>query len=223
MKIVAIGSMPLDLELTSFGTLSKSVKNGHDVYLIVARDESWTESQIKAFAECSKTIGISGVYFTDRFDYSAVTQSNASMIASFIKTINPSLVIMPFWKDSNYKRKILAKTSLIACRGIGSIWMYQLEKNSSFSPNIHFVISSTEASEKAACLKIYSTHNKQTLNRNADNFILDQSSTVLQQVPQVYSNETFDIDSNQQEAAGINLFEGFESHRTLLVDDTTNF
>ena len=219
MKIVAIGSIPLDLECTCFGTLSKSIKKGHEVYLIVARDEGWTDSYMKALIESSKTIGISRVYFTDIFDYLAVTQNNASMIASFVKIINPSLVIMPFWKDSNHKRKILAKTSLIACRGIGNIWMYELENNPSFLPNIHFVISPNETSEKAACLKIYRMLDKQMFNSNANKFILDQSANQLQLIPEAYKNETLDIDYNQH--ASVNLFEVFESHRMLLVDNGT--
>jgi hypothetical protein len=217
MKIVAIGSIPLDLERTSFGTLSKSVKKGHEAYLIVAKDEGWRYPYMKALIESSKTIGISRVYFTDTFDYSAVTQNNANMIASFVKTINPSLVIMPFWKDANYKRKILAKTSLIACRGIGNIWMYELENNSSFLANIHCVISPNEVSEKAACLKIYRTLDTQMFNSNANKFILDQSANRLQLIPEAYKNETLDTDYNQQ--ASLNLFEVFESHRMLLVDN----
>src|SRR5918912_110977 len=220
MRIVAIGSMPLDLELTCFGTLSISVKNGHDVYLIVARDEAWTDTYIKAIIESSKIISISKVYFTDRFDYSAITQDNASIINSFIKTINPSLVIMPFWKGSNYKRKILAKTSLIACRGIGNILMYELDKNPSFLPNIQFVISANEIYEKLMCLNIYGTLDKQEINRNANNFILDPLTMKTYQLhilSQAYNiaSEQIIFDNNN----AITKMPDYNDHHSLSVAD----
>jgi hypothetical protein len=179
MKIVAIGSIPLDLELACFGTLSKCIKDGHDVHIIIAKDKAigWTQMKMDALRKVSQKIGVSQVYFTDKFDYSAVIQDNVTMLDSVLKEIDPSLVIMPFWKATNRKRKILAKTSLIACRGIGRILMYALERNSSFLPTVFFVISSEDVSIKRSCLADYGKSiTEPVLNKKANCFNLNLST-----------------------------------------------
>ena len=58
--------------------------------------------------------------FVTQFDYSAVTQKNADILAEYRSEIRPALVIMPFWKSEDEKERVLARSTLIACRGIGS-------------------------------------------------------------------------------------------------------
>ena len=185
MKIVAIGSMPSDLELACFGTLSKCIKDGHEVHIIIAKDKlDWTQMKMETLGRVSEKIGVSQVYFTDRFDYNSVTQDNADVLRSFIKTIDPSLVIMPFWKAYNRKRKILAKTSLIACRGFGNILMYELEKNTNFRPTIYFVISGVEISIKTSCYAEYGRlASKPIVNRKANCFDLNLLTMKKYQLP----------------------------------------
>jgi hypothetical protein len=50
---------------------------------------------------------------------------------------------MPSWKSPNHKRKILARVSLIACRGIGTILMYEPDtaNNTDFVPSVIFKTS----------------------------------------------------------------------------------
>ncbi len=156
MKIVAMGSVPFDLELACFGTLSRCIRDGHEVHIIIAKSDEdktyWSEIQMEALRKVSQKIGVSRVYFTNRFNFSNVTQDNANVLASFLRPINPLLVIIPFWKTSNQRRKILANTSLVACRGIGSILMYELDRNTSFLPTVYFTASANEISTKTSCL-----------------------------------------------------------------------
>jgi hypothetical protein len=188
MKIVAIASLPLDLELACFGTLSRCIKNGHEVHILVAkskRDSSiWTKMKMETLRKVSRLIGVSQVYFTDRFDYSSVTQDNAKVITSFLTTIDPSLVIMPFWKACNQKRKILAKTSVVACRGIGSLLMYELERNTNFVPTVYFEISPDDISTKTSSLAEYGTLAPEVgLGRKANFFNLDLLTTKKYKLP----------------------------------------
>lgn len=161
MKIATIGAMPSDLEFGCFATLSKYIRQGHDISIIIAKDSSksslaeWDEMSLRKFKILSRNIGITGLYVTDRFDYSAVTQDNADVLNSLIKMINPSLIIMPFWKATHNKRRVLAKTSLIACRGFGNIFMYELEENKDFNPTIYFQVSVQDAYVKKCCLSAY--------------------------------------------------------------------
>jgi hypothetical protein len=50
---------------------------------------------------------------------------------------------MPSWKSPNHNRKILARVSLIACRGIGTILMYEpdIANNTNFFPSVIFETS----------------------------------------------------------------------------------
>ena len=100
-------------------------------------------------------MGIDNILFSDRFDYSSVTQDNAVVLNSMIRQVSPEVVIIPFWKLYSYKLNILSKTSLIACREIGNILMNDLSKNAKFNPNIYSKLSEQEASTKLDCLSEY--------------------------------------------------------------------
>jgi hypothetical protein len=209
MNILAIGSMPSDLELTCFGILSKCNRDGHESYVIIPEDiYEWPERWRKTLIDSCKKINISQVHFTERFDYSGVTQDNVDVLSSFIKTIKPSLVFMPFWKSHNEKRKILARTSLIACRGIGNILMYELEENKSFVPTVCFKTSEHDSQLKASCFDAYDTILvEQKFSQKAASLPIKKSEL---------STQSSHIYSILEPSAAIEMF---ESHRMLLVDN----
>ena len=91
----------------------------------------------------SADIRIEHTFVIPTFDYSAITQANSDAVHVYVKDIKTSLVIMPSWKSPNYERKILARVSLIACRGIGTILMYELDttRNTNFVPSVTFEIA----------------------------------------------------------------------------------
>lgn len=141
MKIIAIGSSPLDFEIGCLGTLSKYSKSGHAVNLIIVGNTiNWTEKKMVAARESCERIGKSEVHFTEKFDHSAVTQDNVNVLRLIIDKIDPFVVILPFYKTSNKKRKILSESSLLACRSIRNVLMYEINKNKNFLPNVYFKI-----------------------------------------------------------------------------------
>jgi LmbE family N-acetylglucosaminyl deacetylase len=192
MKVVAICSAPFDLEFCCFGTLAKYIEEQNEVNIIIANDDKIypTEKRIQLVSESSKKIGVSEVYFTNGFDYSAVTQRNVKVLRLFIEKIIPSLAIIPFNNTFNLKRKVLSHSALIACHGTQSILMYELNKNPDFIPDT-FVMIADEASSKASYLVAHSNQRK------------------IKSLYKLYS----------QQAGNICMpFEAFKSHRITLID-----
>jgi hypothetical protein len=146
MKVAVIGCTASDIISSTRGTLSCLAKEGHSIYAIIAPSEpletslSFSSSKEATDENPLREIGVAQAFYIPTFDYSAITQANADAVNVHIKDIRPSLVIMPSWKSHNHKRKILARVSLIACRGIGTILMYEPDpaNNSDFVPSVIF-------------------------------------------------------------------------------------
>jgi hypothetical protein len=215
INVVVIGCDPSEILSACHLTITSLYEGGHTTYAIIApSDES--ESSSSSFLPENRSIsqlaaiGITETFSIDRFDYSAITQVNADALNSHIKNVGPSLVIMPSWKSPNHKRKILARTSLIACRGIGTILMYELDaNNSSFNPNITF-----EASVESSLIQHQHANNAEkgagtTITTNQDE--IDDSET--------FANESILEHKDSKASSYERLVEKFESHRTLLLEE----
>ena len=140
MKIVAIGSMPLDFEVGCSNTLRNFSTGGHSVNLIIPTDKNWNDKQMK-IDELSDKLGISNVYSVENFDYSEVTQLNVTLINSIIEKIKPSIAIIPYIGNYNKMKKVLAKSALLACRKVETILMYETNKNNNFLPTVYHVVN----------------------------------------------------------------------------------
>jgi hypothetical protein len=149
-KMVVIGCSASEIIASCQVTISSLAKEGHKIYAIIATSHSSESSSLSSSPEITTDqkllaeIGIAQTFHIQTFDYSAITQANADAVNVHIKDIRPSLVIMPSWKSPNYRRRILARVSLIACRGIGTILMYELDttNNTDFVPSVIFEVSS---------------------------------------------------------------------------------
>jgi len=139
MKIVAIGSTLLDIEIGCSNTLQKFVKLGHSVSLVIPRDKHWKENQKIEQDDIGTKLKISNIYRVENFDYSKITQLNVNLIKSLIGRIKPSVAIIPFINNSDKMKKILAKSAILACRNVETILMYENSKNSNFLPNVYLV------------------------------------------------------------------------------------
>lgn len=131
MRVAAIARSLLELKSACSTALSKLASDGHEVHAIIVSNDTAAQTGVDS-------IDYSHIHFVQGFDYSAITQANANKINAFIKKINPTVVLMPHWKSINPDLVILARTSLVACRGIGSILMYEPNDNSNFMPTILF-------------------------------------------------------------------------------------
>jgi hypothetical protein len=213
-NVVVIGCDPSEILSACRLTITGLYKGGHRTHAIIAPSNE-SESSSSFLPENRNisqlaAIGITETFSIDRFDYSAITQVNADAVNSHIKNVKPSLVIMPSWKSPNYKRKILARTSLIACRGIGTILMYELDANNmSFNPNITF-----EASVENSLIQQQHANNakkraRTTITVNQDE--IDDTKT--------FANESILEHEDSKASSYERLEEKFESHRTLLLEE----
>lgn len=221
-NVAVIGCAPSDILSACQNTITSLAVGGHTVYAVIARSEesesASSSSPSPEIADISQlaAIGITHTFPIDRFDYSAITQANADAVNLIIKTVKPTLVIIPSWKSPNDKRKILARTSLIACRGIGTILMYELDpNNTSFNPTIEF-----DASVNPSLIKQQSTKN----NSDNNNYAKEISRPSINQgeIDNTKSFENKDVSRHKDLKTSIRyelIQERFESHRTLLLEE----
>jgi hypothetical protein len=210
MKVVVIGCAPSQIISACRITITSLAKEGYMIYSIIApSDESERSSFLPEIANVPQlaAIGITQTFLIDRFDYSAITQINADTVNSYIENIKPSLVIMPSWKSPNHIRKILGRTSLIACRGIGTILMYELDaNNTSFNPNITFEVAVEQSLIQRRTNN--STETTTTTDQHEINNIKSLTNSSTLEDKRYKTSDSFEL-----------LEEKFESHRTLLLEE----
>jgi len=212
MKIVALGSSFLEIEFACLATLSKFVREGHEVHVIVMRDINynidWTDSEAREFY---KQFGLNNILIMEKRDYStAVTQENASALNLHIKRISPEIVIMPFWKSKSEIHRIVSRTALIACRGIGSIFMYEPAKNPDFMPTVSFLVLASDYARKVSPTVAHSAKMSSSYSLNTETI-----QTLAENIG------TADIDRDEYNGEDYpTATESFESHRMLLAENS---
>jgi hypothetical protein len=207
MNVAVIGCAPAEIISACQLTISRLVKEGHKIYAIIASSSNGSSesssplSEIRMVPELT-AIGITETFIIEKFDYSTITQSNADAVNFYVKDVEPSLVIMPSWKSHNNERRILARTSLIACRGIGTILMYELDaENTSFNPTMTFEMAREHASTQGT------------------NNIVEDSTGQNEISIKAFTNDSL-LQTKASHTNNYNeLEEKFESHRTLLLED----
>jgi|GEM_PF-2869957 len=204
MRIVAVGTSVQGLARTCFLTLRKLRTDGNEVSLIIVKDRTdrrdSRERDAKAAFEKS---GISSVYPIEEFDYTGVSQRNANILSTYIKVIKPSLVLMPFWKSDDEKDRILSKTALIACRGIGSVFMFDEDKKSTFTPTASFMLNHDE---------IISTVNA------VDHPLAISGANGIQTVGSRPITDSAPAHNSVRGVINVEI-ESFEIHRTVLLEE----
>ena len=224
MKVAVIGYAPSEILSACQTTItSLAKKKEHVIYAIIAPSNeaesllSLSQPEISNIPEFA-AIGITQTFIIEKFDYSAITQVNADAVNSYIKNVKPSLVIMPSWKSPNHFRKILARTSLIACRGIGTILMYELDaNNTSFNPNVTF-----EASvECSLTLEQQQQQQQRTSNITETAARTTTAATDQDEIDdaRTFKNKSIVQDKDSKASNYKRLEEKFESHRTLLLEE----
>lgn len=194
--------------------LSSLAKQGHKIYAIIAPFES-SEASLSLSSENATDqkllaeIGIAQTFLLQTFDYSAITQANADAVNVHIKDIKPSLVIMPSWKSPNYMRRILSRVSLIACRGIGTILMYELDtaNNTNFFPSIIFEVSAEPTSMQ---------RENNIIENTTTGIVQDARDTKKKALT---NNSMLENKLSKTNISSEVITEKFESHRTLLLEE----
>jgi hypothetical protein len=166
-RIIAVSSLDAfpQLLVGCFGILSRYTRNGDEVYLLITLDTALDDEmeqkklRLEPIQLAAKHIGISMVLFIEGFDYQEVSQHNVNLLRSFIEPINPSVVFQPFRNSINPKQSVLGSSAFLACRWIPNILMYEIDRNSSFSPSIFLKLSEYEELTKQECIQEFSSDN----------------------------------------------------------------
>jgi hypothetical protein len=164
-RIIAVGSLDAFLHLLvgCFGTLSRYTRNGDEVYLVITLDTALDDKieqkklRLEPIQRAAKHIGISMVLFIEGFNYQEISQHNVNLLRSFIEPINPSVVFLPFRNSISAKQSVLGSSTFLACRWIPNILMYEIDRNSSFSPSIFLNLSEYEELMKQECIQEFSS------------------------------------------------------------------
>lgn len=176
MQITAIGCSLEEIILSCGGLLINSTKIGNAVNLIIA-DDKGTSNKKYAIQELKEKYGII-INNIDKFDFSLVTQNNVKLIQNILEKNTPETIIIPYNKSRKKNNQILGSSSILAGRQIKNIIMYELKKNSNFTPtlfydlkNIH-KIKNTLLYSLDKSKKSYFKKNIQSFNKNNEKFFL---------------------------------------------------
>lgn len=216
-----------DLYMSCAGTITRFTEGGYSTYglIIIQTNIPDTQDQKKESIEINtKRMGISKTYVVSGFDYSTVTQNNADLLNRVVQAVSPSIVIMPFWQSTNQFYRILAKSALIACRGIGTIFMYDFDRNNPrYDPSFFVPISHSTSVQKDSFVS------------KANHSLLGQSRSRNKDSVTTFTRSSFDYENRSEHAAdryqrnlnhhfndNDNRMEIFVSHRILLLDENVN-
>lgn len=172
----------------------------------------------KDLASLSKA-GLGQIHLEQDFDYSSVTQRNAEIIRNYINSVKPKVAFIPFWKARDHYRCTLSNTSLISCRGIGTILMYEPKANHLFNPTVVFSLSLDNISPSHSYISPSQTSG---WNRQAQATTLEAMSAQVGSAEEILTViKPFRSSKNARKGLAKEA-EIFESHRMLLVEEGLN-
>jgi len=135
MNVIIFVGMPYDFERACLGTALKYIKNGNNVFLILVKNNSWSSKKIDSLKKNCKEFGVK-LKIVDEFDYSRVTQKDVKILTLLINQIKPHFVFIPFNESKNHIRQVLGRASILGCKNVRNMFMYELETNLKYAPTI---------------------------------------------------------------------------------------
>lgn len=194
-KIVVI-SFPEDFLICCSGTIIRQLENRNEVILLIIKKQKASRS-VSIINEIKKNIKSIKIEILQKLDLSAITQDNVSQIQNFINKYNPDLVIIPFNKSKDVERRILSDSSILACKRISNILMYDAQENPLFMPSIFYNITNNIGKKQHICTNIKNGKAKQNFMK------LTESSNIKNKITDVK----------------VKFFEPYQSLRIILDSD----
>jgi hypothetical protein len=175
-KILVI-SFPEDFLICCSGTIIQQLENHNEVILLIIKKQKASVS-VSIINEIKKNIKSIKIEILQKLDLSAITQDNVNHIQNFINKYNPDLVIIPFNKSKDVERRVLGDSSILACKRISNILMYDVQENPLFMPSIFYNITNNIEKKQQMCTNIKNGKAKQnfmklTASSNIKNKITD--------------------------------------------------
>lgn len=140
MSIIVVISFLEDFLMCCSGTIIQQLKNDNKVILLIIRKQKSPKFQLN-INEIEKYIKLTKVEIIQNLDLKRITQDNVNNIQNFIEKYNPDLVIIPSYKAKNTERGIVGGSSVLSCRKISNILMYDVEENPLFVPTVFYNIT----------------------------------------------------------------------------------
>jgi predicted metal-dependent hydrolase len=167
MQITAIGCSLDEIILSCGGLLANAIKKGDNVNLVIANYKKVLNKNYTT-KELEEKFGIT-INSIDEFDFSQVTQNNVKLIQNILEKYKPEKLIIPFNKSSKKENCILGSSSILAGRKIKNILMYELKKNTDFTPTIFHDIKNNYKI-KNTMLYSLDKNKKSDFKKNIDTF-----------------------------------------------------
>jgi len=129
--IMVFGAHPDDLEIGMGGTISKLIKLGYNVIMVIATLPNFTsadkkDERKKEAQSSAKILGCTNIQFLDlSFEQLVFGRKMVSLIDSLIKKYNATTVFTQWIGDSHQDHRILTQSVIAAARDITNLYMYE--------------------------------------------------------------------------------------------------
>jgi LmbE family N-acetylglucosaminyl deacetylase len=129
--IMVFGAHPDDLEIGMGGTISKLIKLGYNVIMVIATLPNFTsadrkDERKKEAQSSAKILGCTNIQFLDLpSDELVFGRKMVSLIDSLIKKYNTTTVFTQWVGDSHQDHQILTLSVIAASRDIDNLYMYE--------------------------------------------------------------------------------------------------
>lgn len=167
MNILAIGAHPDDIELGCAGTLIRSIRAGHQVYLLIMSDGrgSGDPKMRKAEQEESaRMLKVKEVFWGNCVDTQiTVNQDLVQQIEAVITRVKPDEIYVNFSEDSHQDHRAVAQALVSAARNIPRVLFYEDYTSLNFEPDIYVDITNV-LEEK---IRVIKSHQTQTAKRKS--------------------------------------------------------
>jgi len=168
-RILVFGAHPDDIEIGMGGTITKLVKLGHDVIMVIATLPNFTiadnKDERKSEAISSATIlGCNSPEFLDLAQEDIVFgRRMVTLVDSLIKKYNTSTVYTQWIGDSHQDHQILTQSVIAASRDLNNLYMYETTipgglTEKAFRPQLYVDITK-EMENKTKSLKCFKSQN----------------------------------------------------------------
>lgn len=164
MNILTIGPHPDDLEIGCGGTLAKLSAGGHKITLVImTKGQMGGESAIREREQekSAKMLGAK-LHWGQWMDTQVpLDKSIIQFIEEIIKKTKPTLVLVPYYKDTHQDHRNVAQATITATRYARNVLFYEVPTSVNFNPTV-FVDIGRFLEKKFALLKAHKSQVYQT-------------------------------------------------------------
>ena len=197
MNILAIGAHPDDIEIGCGGTLVRSARDGHDVYMyVVSRGEVGGDAQqrIRELFAAAKYLGAKKLWL-DNFPDSKLVSSPELIyhIEWVISKCDPDLVFTHSVHDTHHDHRAVSISSAEAARKVPTVLAYENPLSKRFNTQVYVDISDT-IDDKCSLLRCFASQNNKNYDFNKAAKLLAEYRALQSRNNQLVSHaEAFEV------------------------------